>query len=479
MNHPSWKPAFFLSLTVFVLGSFTYWLQFSHQPKKERKDAALKRPLAFETDSAQIASFRVSTRSGTLEAKCESLAAKTCNVGSTGEWSITAPEPLKGDAARIRDFLNSAATLSGTETLDLSEESEEKRKRLLEEYGLDEAKRSAADAAFLEITLENGKKHALWFGDRHPIGDRIFVANAENGVLNTNTMFLVADPYRESLLGKNLTHFRDKTIFSFKRADIDAFSAKGSKGAVSGKRVEGLWQINQMEADHDRIDSLLSSISQAEAKEFPAESELRGANPVYSFQGRIGDKPAVEFTLLSKAASKSDMPGAAKTVYLKSPALKVPAVEVESGLLVNLDKSASYLRRNLLILPSQRVTITHLKLEGKNHKPAVEFAYDGKTWNKTSGADGLNAGKVPELLDRMAGAHSPDIVAPAPKIPDDGVTITLGTKEKQDVYRYLVYEVRNQTFAKDLLSKKNEAFLLEDGLKNAFPFRPDSWKMPK
>jgi hypothetical protein len=476
MKHPNWKPAFFLSATVLTLGSFTYWLQFSHKPKKEREDALLKKPLSFKAESIQISGFRIKSSSGVIEGKCESLAQKTCKVGSTAEWSLLYPEKLKGDSARIRDYLNNASGMSSTETLDLSEESEEKRSKLLDEYGLSDSKRTSMNASFIELTLEDGKKVTAWFGDTHPIGDKIFVASAENGVLNAKTIFLIANFYRNSLFEKNLTYFRDKNLFNFDRANFESFEIKGTHEKLSAKRVNGLWEINGMDADHDRVETVLSSVAQAEAKDFVDETALKGTKTELTFKGRMKDGSEVSFSLHSKSEGKKE--DSKKSLYLKSSSLKSP-VEIEPGFQVSVDKTLNHLRRNLLILASQKVTTSQIKLEGKNFAPAAEFTFDGKSWNEKAGGPKMDVAKVPSLIDQLSSVHSPEIVSPAPKAADDSVVLTLGTREKSDLYRYQLYEVKNKAYARDLNSKRNEAFLLDEGLKKAFPFRPESWKMGK
>ncbi|NDG84259.1 MAG: DUF4340 domain-containing protein [Proteobacteria bacterium] len=428
MKQPNWKPAFYLSATVFTLGSFTYWLQFAHKPKQEREDTLLKKPLPFRAESEQIAAFRIKSGSGLIEGKCESLAQKTCKIGSTAEWSLTYPEKLKGDAARIRDFLNNVSGMTSADTLDLSEETPEKQAKLLEEYGLSDAKRTALNTSFIELTLEGGRKVTAWFGETHPIGDKIFVGSAENGVLNGKRVFLVANFYQKSLFEKNLTYFRDKSLFAFDRANVEEFKIKTARETLSGKRVNGLWEINGMEADHDRMETLLSGVAQAEAKEFVDETTLKGARAETAFEAMLKDGSKVSFALFLKTSGKK--PDEKKSLYLKSPGLKTP-VEVESGF---------------------------------QAKP---------------GGIKMDAAKATELLEQLSSAHNPEIVVPAPKPADDSVVLTLGTKEKGDLYRYRLYEVKDKAYARDLNSSRNEAFLLHESLKKAFPFRPDSWKMGK
>jgi len=466
MKQPNWKPTLILSATVFVLGSFTYWLQFSHKPKKDRVDAQSKKPLNFTAESTQIAAFKIKSSSGLIEGKCESLSKQTCKVGSTADWSITYPEALKGDGDTIRDYLNNASGMSSTETISLSEETPEKRASILEEYGLSDGKRTSLNTQFIELTLEGGKKVTAWFGENHPIGDKIFVASSEDGKINTDTIFLVANFYRNTLFEKTLSHFRDKTIFNFDRAEVDQFEAKLPSGKLTGKLTEGLWQINGMESDYDRVETLLSSIAQAKAKEFPSESELKGSKTFLNYTLHLKNGSRIQFELLSKASK----------LYLRSPDLKLP-YEVESNFVVQSNKKLNELRRNLLLTQGEKIGITRMRLEGGSYSSPAEFSYEGKAWIQKDKGTSLDVTRVQPLLDKMASDHSPEIVSPAPPQKGDSLRIILGDEKNPSKFRYLIYEVQGKSYARNLDNRANEAFLSAESIKNTFPIKADSWKV--
>ncbi len=477
MKKPDWKTPLILSAILFVFGSFVYWLQFSHKPKKERSDAQTKKPLQFSAESDQVASFRIKSAAGLIEGKCESLEKKTCKVGSTAEWTLTYPETLKGDGDSIRDYLNNASGMSASETISLEDETPEKRSRILDEYGLSDTKRTNLNTSFVELTLENGKKVTAWFGENHPIGDKIFVGSSVDGKLNDGTIFLVANFYRSNLFDKNLTHFRDKSIFQFDRLDVESFTGKTSAGKLEGKFANGVWEINGMAADQERVGTMLSSISQVKAKEFPKDADWKGAKSTVSFELRLKKGAPVRFELLTKIEGKSvakSQPGVTR-VFLRSPGLSL-VYEIESNLLVQTNKKRDELRRNLLLTQGEKVLITRVRLEGKTYSPPAEFNYEGSKWAQKTAEPKLDPGKVQGLIDLMATEHCPEIKTPAPAPKGDDLTIHLGDEKNPKKFTYRIYESGGKLFARDLLSRLNEAFLLPDSMKNSFPLKADSWK---
>lgn len=477
MKKPDWKPALILSGTVFVLGSFTYWLQFSHKPKKERSDAQTKKPLNFKAETDQIAAFRIKSSTGVIEGKCESLAKKTCKVGSTAEWTLTYPETLTGDGDAIRDYLNNASGMSATETISLAEETPEKRQSILEEYGLSDAKRTSMNTQFLELTLENGTKVTAWFGENHPIGDKIFVGAAENGKLNTETIFLVSNFYRSNFFDKNLTHFRDKTLFKFERSEVESFNARTPSGKLDGRLNNGVWTLNGMEADQDRVGTVLASISQARAKDFPDAAALKGAKSMVSYELKLKTGAPIHFELFEKkegSPGKKGQPPLSR-VYLKSPDLK-RVYEVDSNLLVQTQKKRDDLRRNLLLTQAEKVLLTRFRMQGPAFPSPVEFHFEGSSWVQKDQGTKLDSGKVKDLLERMALDHSPEIASPAPSKKTNGLSLILGDEKNPRKFSFQFYESQGKSWAKNTGSSLNEAYLLTDALKNILPMKVDSWK---
>jgi hypothetical protein len=470
MRQPNWKSAFALSAFLLVSGSFAYWLQYSHKPKKERSDALLKKPIPIDEDR-QVRTIRIRNAGASITLACSSIEAKTCKASGNGTWNITQPVNLPADPDHIRDLLSNLNSMSATETVDLSEDTPEKRKQLIEEYGLGETRRNGEGSESIEVVLDNGKTFTAWFGEPHPVGDKQFVGATEDGKLNETTVFLIGNFYKNNVLGKTVSWYRDKKLFSFSREGIEAFTLEGSSGKVTGLKKDGLWTVNGLEGDYERIETLLSSLAQARAKDFPSADSLKGSKRSIqiSWQGPSGNGKLEILTRVLKGTSMT-------AYYLKSTLLK-EEVEVDGNLSVQLDRSLTYLRRNLLLTQGEKIGVTEFKMEGKSIAQAVTFTFDGKSWVQKSGEPKLDPEKVRELLNLLSEAHSPSIVAPAPRAEGSTVFLTLGDAKNSSKYRFEFYPSRGRNWVKLVGSPRNEAFELESKLGKAFPFSLDSWKL--
>ena len=476
MKQPNWKAPLILSTTVLVLGSFAYWLAYSHKPKKEQADTQNKKPLIYPSETAQIIQFRLKSITGVIEGKCLSLAAKTCKAGDSGDWQITYPAQYKGDSDSIKSVISQFTNMMAVETIDLSDETPEKRKQLLEEYGLSDAKRTTLNAEFFELTFENGKKTAAWFGDTHPIGNKIFVGSSQDNVLNDKTIFLMS-PAAKADFDKPLTYFRDKSIYHFDRTTIDSFTAKTSSGKLDGKVDNGLWYINQKLGDHDRIETVFSSIAHLRAKDFAGADTLKGAKSVLNYHLHA---PKESFDL--ELFFKNDQEKMGKDVmttphyYVKASG-QTEIFEVDSDIKKQIDKSSGELRESALLKTTEKLTATHLKLSGGAYAEPVEFHSDGKAWSQKSAGMKLDPGQISSFLDLLINSHAKEIVALPTDKKLDSFTFTLGDDAHPEKAKYLFFSTAKQVYAQDLNQKANEAYLLDQNLKSALPFKPDTWKM--
>jgi hypothetical protein len=478
MKQPNWKIPLVLAFTLLALGSFAYWLQYSHKPKSDRAGNQLKKPLALPSEDTQIVQFRIKSASGVIEGKCTSLEQKTCKASTLGEWMITYPHTIKGDAETIKDALTNATTMQATETIDLTEETPEKRKALIDEYGLSSDKRTRIGSEFIELTLEDGKKLAAWYGEPYPVGDKVFVGATENGNLNEKTIFIIANFYK-TIFEKGLTHFRDKTILSFNRSDITDIEAQTTSGKFEAHLDKGSWLINGKHGDYDRIETALSAISQLKAKEFPDPELVKGAKSVvkYDFKSKTN---SYSLELLEKTSKPikikghEDIPGESH-LYALATGMTEP-VEVEAMIKSQIDKKVADLRVGILIGEAEKATATRLKFEGKGFTTALEFEYNGKAWVQKDSGPKADLSHVAATLDTMAATRATDIVSPAPKVLGDTVTVSIGDEKNPTKSHYLVYSVKNKNYAKDLTQAADEAYEITATEKNAFPMSSDSWK---
>jgi len=486
MKQPNWRAPFILSATLLSIGSFSYWLAFSHKPKTEKQDTLAKKPLGIANENTQIVQVRVKTRQALIELKCESLAQKNCKFSSTtGDWKVSYPAEYKGDSEVIRALISQMEGMIAAETIDLSDETPEKQKTLLEEYGLSDQKRTDAQSEFVEFVFEDGKKKAAWFGEAHPIGDKTFVGSSDNGTLNQKTIFLIANFYKSDF-EKDLTYFRDKSVFHFNRADIDSFKASVSSGKLDGKIENGLWKINGLDGDQDRLESFFSAISQLKAKEFVTEEALKGTKKTLSYELHSSKFEAPKFEIYEfKPAPKPTQKGnkadsshfAGDPHYYAKVAGTKEIYEITFDSKNQIDKSLGQLRESALLKQTEKLTSTEMTLSGKNFKAPAEFKFDGKAWIQSDNGVRIDVGQISSFIDLLIHSHATEIIQnPSPEV--DSVTLTLGDKThpKKSNYRFFTTK-DDKLFAKDLNRNANEAYLLDIHLKSALPFKPEVWKM--
>ena len=230
MKQPNWKTPLVLSAALLGIGTFSYWLKYSHTPKKEKAETQTKKPLALPTEDSQVAMVKIKSTRGLIEIKCDSLSVKKCSVTTLGKWTITNPAPKSGDPyvadpTELKNFLSGVTNAVATEVIELKDETPEKRKSLLSEYGLSDEKRTNVETQFIELILADdkgatGKRLTVWFGQEHPLGDKTFVASATDGTVNDQTVFLLSNQFKNSNFGKTVTNFREKSIFTFDRKDV-------------------------------------------------------------------------------------------------------------------------------------------------------------------------------------------------------------------------------------------------------------------
>lgn len=468
MKQPNWKVPFILSGTLLALGSFAYWLQYSHKPKSDKAAALTKKPIPIGDE--QITHFKIKSSNGLIEGKCESLAQKTCKPGVIGSWTITYPTNVKGDSEAIKEILSNMANIQATETIDLAEETPEKQKRLLGEYGLSDEKRTSLSTQFAEVTLENGKKLAAWFGEEHPLGDKTFVGSSENANLNSKTIFLIANFYKNNLFGKTLTYFRDKTLFAFNRGDVISFEGRTTKGKLVGKLENGAWTINGVPGDYEHIETFLSAVAGAKAKEFVEKSALNNAKSIVQFKitAKSGDNRFEVFEKKNK--------GEGFTYFMKT-SYQPEVVEIENLLKNQVDLRNTDLRQTQILLKPYKALATRFKLEGKGFKPAAEFSFDGKDWKYSGQGEKLNADQAFAVLDQLGTLRAKDIISPAPAKSSELTTISIGDEKNPTRTHFEIYKVKDKIYGIDLNSKANEAYVLDDKFKKSFPFTRELWKM--
>jgi hypothetical protein len=473
MKQPSWKTPLILSATLFGVGTFAYWLQYSHKPKTEKESNQTKKPIALPSDNTQIAMVRIKSTLGLIELKCESLSAKTCTPSSDGKWIISNPIGPNGilyptDLSIVKEVLGAVNNATAAELVDLSEDSPEKRKSLMNDYGLSDEKRPTIQTQFVEFVTLNpdgkpGKRYTAWFGIEHPLGDKTFVASSVDGVVNEKTVFLISNFTRNTIFQKTADHFRDKTLFKFDRNAVQELTGPG----VMAKKDNGLWRVNGLDANQDRVNTLLSAIANAKALAFESESILKGQKPLLKYALKVGSTThAVElFEIKFKEESR---------IYARVPGQK-EIFQMDAVFKGNLDKKAKDFRNTILLTDAEKVTATKIRASAKTYSSPLEFEYAGGNWKAKDPSKNLDATVASKLLNLLAVTRVQDFVSPVPS-GKEVMDLIIGDEKKADKFHYSLFLSKDKLYAKNLNAKSSEALLLEDSFKNALPKAENDWK---
>ncbi len=493
MKQPNWKTPLILSATLLTVGTFSYWLQYSHKPKKDKIDILSKKPIALPSEEAQVTLIKIKSTQGLIELKCESLAEKKCSQGSLGKWVISHPQGPNGelysaDPSSVKDYLSTAANAIATEVIDLNDETPEKRKSLLSEYGLSDDQRTNKDTQFVEMITSDeqgkpGKRLTAWFGADHPIGDKTFVASAVDGTINDKLIFLISNQTKTSNFSKSLTSFRDKTLFNFDRKVITSFTAKVTAekkngGKLIGNKTAGLWMINGFPANFDHIETVLSGIANAKAIEFVEQSMIKGLKPIITYDLKAGDKThslvIFEKVTPTKKIGTEKLP-AEKHYYAQSSDQK-ELVEVESILRSNIDKNLVELRNTILLTEAEKVTASLIKIEGASYSASPDFSYIKGKWIAKDGTKNWEPSIASKLIDLFAVTRIKDFVSPPPA-GKELFKVAIGDEKNPTKFYYSISDSKGNLYSRNLNEKNNEAYLMEDSMKQALPKTENEWKI--
>ncbi|MEK6704449.1 MAG: DUF4340 domain-containing protein [Bdellovibrionota bacterium] len=494
MTQINWQKHFLLAAALFVLGSFAYWLEFKHKPEKETAEEQSKK--LFTLKDVQIEKVRLTSPGKTVEITCSDIATKLCKPSDNSKWQITFPSKLRADDSNANSLLSTLSHLTPTETIDLKDEPAEKRQALLKEYGLDASSLKSTETKRVEVKTTAGE-HVLYLGSSHPIGENIFCLKAENGKMDETHVFLVPN-YFKSNLDRDLTYWRDKKLLAISTNEIEAFELKGPKANINGARKNGQWILHEKDGkkdgeisgDSDNIDGLISAAAFLTAKDFVSENSsdekaknaVKGAKATITLsltkgKGTAKEPPAPIILALYKKKeppkNTKDKKDQLEKVYATSSASD-PLFELDTSSLNRFDKELKDLRLSKLITSMDRFDTKKLEFSGTviGPSPLVISSSDGKWVNKAELKTEINGEKVQSLLDKLSGNYIKEFLQGS-KIPtgaENGLKLTLGDEKTATKRQILFWKNGEKLYAKDLLSQRNEAFLVDNVLKDGLPW---------
>jgi hypothetical protein len=504
MAQVNWTRQAGLAAALLALGTTAYWLEYKHKPQKESQDEQSKK--VFNLKDTQVKVMSWSDGAGhAYEIRCSDATAALCKPGENSKWELTLPLKLKADDANANALVSALNNLTVGETIDLKEETPEKRAALLREYGLDAQSRSLPSTKKIEVDTPSGAT-VLYLGANHPIGDSIFGiletspnGQKPSGKAEENRVYLVPT-YFKANFEHDLTYWRDKKIMTLPAHEVESFKLSSTKANLSGEKKDGQWALKtskgeEVAGDIENIDGILSAASFLTAKNVVADKKsdpkaqtaLKGTKSALTlvFQQEKGSNkelpPAVTLTLYRKgeAAARSKSPIAQTGAKLYATVSNLdPLFELEANSIDRLNKELKDLRLAKLITSMERFTAKSLVFSGKPVGPSLIVLknHDGK-WAMEGEKVEPNNDRIQGLLDKLSGNRIQEFLqgtaVPAGEL--DALILKLGDDKEPAKREIAFWKNGGKLYARNRTGGKpgKEAFLVDQSLQADLPWNHD------
>lgn len=251
----------------------------------------------------------------------------------------------------------------------------------LARYGLAVPKRT------ITLTGKEGKKVVLQIGDKDPGKSSVFTRLADGGKI-----FLMVSYAAEGLLDKTADDFRDKTVLSIARENIERIHLTGPKGAVTLAKTGGKWSVTEpikVPADEFSADGVADALANLKAERFAAASVTDLA--------RYGlDKPKLTAEVHAKGGARYTVHVGKEVAsagnYYAARAGENTVVEISRTTFDSLNKSVGDLRSRKVV---DATTDKVVRVAVTSRKANWEAAKSGDDWKFVR----PNAGKKADAID--------------------------------------------------------------------------------
>jgi hypothetical protein len=515
MAQVSWNRQLGLAVTLVGLGALAYWAQFKQKPQDDAKEAEAKK--IFHLKDHQIESLVIrnspsaETAAVPFTLKCLGFDKKLCKPGDNSQWELETPFKTKADSASVNSIVSTLNNLKMSDTIDLKDETPEKRAALLKEYGLDPASRQIS--RLVSVKSDNGST-TYYLGKTHPIGEGIFsVGESAPGKVDENQVFILPSSLKSSF-EQSSSHWRDKKILDVQMHSLTAFQVDGSQGKFSADLKNGNWMLKtpkgEISGDLENTEGFLNGLTFLQAKQFASDSKtdakaktaLKGAKHIVRVV-LLGDPkvPAQRWQLdffKKDGAPLKSVKGKNPKDHSQGPfqvfvtvSNQDPLYEVDPSSAGRFDKSPKDLRQSKIIAALERFNAKKIEFSGAGLGGSVTLSESGKPgdpWNMdvASGTTKSSSnGKVPretvsKILEKISDAKIMDFIDDA-KVPggvpsgNTGLKFTLFDDKNQPKREVLFWKTPGTAsgagfFGKDLLSPRKESWKLDPVLSLGLPW---------
>jgi len=115
-------------------------------------------------------------------------------------------------------------------------------------------------------------------------------------------------------------------------------------------------------------------------------------------------------------------------------------------------------------------------VDGAGYSVSPEFSYSKGNWTAKDLSKNWDASIALKLIDLFAVTRIKDFVSPIPA-GKELYKISIGDEKNPTKFYYSVFSFKDKLYARNLNDKTNEAYLMEDSMKQALPKTENEWKI--
>ncbi len=361
-----------------------------------------------------------------------------------GPWRLTAPLQAAADDYEVGILVDALSSL--------------RIERVVEEEAADPA---AYGIPKTEVSLWVKGKDApvrLLVGMENPLDKSLYAKREDDPriVLLASTL--------KTALEKRVFDFRDKSVFRFTPADVQAVEVRAKDVSWRASREEPGWLLKapvSALADKGKVDSLLDSLSGLKALAFVAESKTPGSLKEFGL-----DKPACEVALSLPTANQEIVFALAKKGEARyaTSSLSTKIVTFEGTLLEDLGRKVDEMRErkpaDFYAWDARRVSV---KRDGAEIVAVKEKAGDGDKWILDPATrEEADRTKVEDFVRKLEGLEAAAFVDGPGPLADHGLApgteIRILTKDYQDKEKETVLYVGKEDAGKKQAVVKNALY---------------------
>ena len=370
-------------IILIALAGYVYFFEIQGAERGKKAERTSKEVLSFEKDKIEEVTLLFADR--TIR----------CVMDTADVWKLVEPIEAYGSKEDIQRILNSLEDATVRRTVADSVES-------LADYGLDEP--------YVIVTIkqqDEDERRSVLLGDKNPTDTFVYAKRADRP-----TIFLVSSSLLSSL-DKHPNDLRFRKVLDFEKSEIKRIVLKHNGKSIACSKTFDQWMLEkpiQARADGNAIDTIVSTLLEAEAKEFVAEEIENEAT-----YGLDRAEVTVDLFLGERNVMKSLSIGTRKgNMYYAKDASRDQVFAVDSSLVSKLKKDVFDLR-DKSVLAIKPYTVEQIRLQIQELDLVCRKDTTG-TWHILEPIQArADESKINDLLWDLEGLKAEEFVSDAPE----------------------------------------------------------------